>query len=242
MSTSRVSVHSPARVDHVTPGAPNRGKNCARSSGSGKSTGLDSSPIPSLEPKKLMTLMPWPLLPAAHHRRLQRRRPGADAGQAADVDGRHELLVAEQHPQQGRRRARVGGALDGDLPEERRQVEGVVLHEDAPGEQPRQEHPADAGHVDHREGVEQHVVGRDLRRLGRRDPDGQPVHVAARHSLGRALGARCPADRHGVVGLVAVARDVRLDRLAVRVGGRSRRPDPHADRHVDASPPPGRTR
>ena len=75
----------------------------------------------------------------------------------------------------------------------------MVLHEQPAHLQPGQEHPVDAGHVHHRERVEQHVVRGQARAFDGARAHGHPVVVGPRHALRRALRPRGPADRDAVV-------------------------------------------
>ena len=135
--------------------------------------------------------------------------PEPEDAQRGDVGPRQQRLVLQQRGEQRGRRAGIGRAVLLDLPQERGQVERMMLHQQPAHLQPGQEHPVDAGHVHHRERVEQHVVRCQVRAFHRARAHGHPVVVGPRHALGRALRPRGPADRDAVVRVGGEAGQVR---------------------------------
>ena len=180
------------------------------------------------------------VVPALQQAGRQRRRAGAEHAQRGDVGLRQQRLIVQQAGEQRGRGHRVGGAVLLDLPQERGQVERVMLHEQAAHLQPRQEHAVDAGHVHHRERVEQHVVGGQAGAFHRARAHGHPVVVGPLDTLGRALRSRGPADGDAVVRVGGEVGQVGGQPAAV-IGRRDALVEPeHSVRHVRAGRAPER--
>ena len=220
-STKRTSIQSEILVLQRKFSTPKRGKYRARSSGSGMSAGEESRLMPSLDPKKLMTPIPYRSChPGPSEVAVAPSR--TDPSQARQVDRREHRLVGEQHPQQRRRRYRVCHALGLDLPEENSKIERVVLYQYTSGAEPRQEHSVDSGHVDHRERVQQDVADDDVGSVDRGPADGQPLVVRTWDPLRFAFGPGGPTDRHRIVGVVGIFGDSYIQFTALCFGGRPR--------------------